>query len=111
MLERNRKIQEAWYEIFKDRVHLLVPKSVKVDDRQVLVDDVVLFVFDDGNVPKLWEWRLGIVTEVISRTTVVIRYVTKPGGRPRLINRSVRQVSVIVPVDQLPPTHSEFFDP
>jgi hypothetical protein len=109
LLERNRRIQERWYEIFKERVLLMVPRPVKLKDREVQIGDVAMFVFDDAGSPNMWEWRLGVVERRISRTTVEIRYVTRPGGDRRLIKRSVRDMSIVVPSDEVPPMSPEFF--
>jgi hypothetical protein len=109
ILEKNRRIQETWYGIFKDRVLLMLPKSDKVSDRPVRIGDVVIFVFDDNRNQELWEWRLGVIERLVSRTTVEIRYVTRPGGERRLINRSVRNLSVVLPSDELPPSSPDFF--
>ena len=68
-----------------------------------------MFVFDDAGSANMWEWRLGLVARRISRTTVEIRYVTKPGGDVRLVKRSVRDLSIIVPSDEIPPMSPEFF--
>jgi hypothetical protein len=110
LLDRNRRIQEKWYELFKKRVLLMVPRPLKIVDREVKIGDVVLFVFDDAGSRDMWEWRIGIVVRKISRTTVEIRYVTRPGGERRLINRSVRDLSIILPSDEIPPTSPEFFE-
>ncbi len=50
-LERNRLIFQKWYTLFLDRIPLLIPRVKKEDSRDVRVGDVVLFVFQDSNIP------------------------------------------------------------
>jgi hypothetical protein len=74
------------------------------------VDDVVLFVFQDAGIPKMWVWRLGVIVRQVSRSTFEIRYINQPGGMPRLIQRDARHISLIHAVDKLPPMSSRFFE-
>jgi hypothetical protein len=108
-LERNRLIQEKWYTIFSERIHLLVPRVDKLQNRTLQVDDVVLFVFQDAGIPKMWVWRLGVIVRQVSRSTFEIRYISQPGGPPRLILRDARHISLIHSVDEIPPMSSRFF--
>lgn len=110
MLERNRALAEKWYELFVDRIPLLVPVAKKMDGREILVDDVVLFLFQDPGTPKMWTWKLGIVTARKSRSTYEIRYVGTAGSTPRLIERSLRQICLIHGVDEIPPMSVIFTD-
>ena len=84
-LERNRLCQERWYELFVERLHLLVPKAVRMDAIVLQPDDVVLFVFQDARIPRMWVWRLGVIVRQVSRTTYEIRYISVPGG-PQIDN-------------------------
>ncbi len=59
-LDRSNDIFAAWYKIYLDRLHLLVPKSEKIEDRKVQEGDVVLFAFQDTAIPKLGIWKLGM---------------------------------------------------
>ena len=81
-LERNRLCQERWYELFVERLHLLVPKAVRMDAIVLQPDDVVLFVFQDAGIPRMWVWRLGVIGRQVSRTTYEIRYISVPGAPP-----------------------------
>lgn len=99
-LERNRLLTSRWYEIFIERLHLLVPSPSKQFGRKPLIGDVVLFVFTDPNTKKLWVWKLGVIEEKISRSTYSIRYCTSDGER-KTIQRAAAQISIILPVDQL----------
>lgn len=109
-LDRNRLVQEKWYEIFSSRMHLLVPKAEKSERITLQVDDVVLFVFQDAGIPKMWVWRLGVITRQISRSTYEIRYVSQLGSPPRLIQRDARHISLIHKATEIPPMSSRFLE-
>jgi len=108
LLERNRLISSRWYEIFIERLNLLIPAPDAKHARQPEVGDVVSFIFTDPNCKDLRVWRLGIVEEKLSRSSYRIRYST-PDGRIRYLQRAVAQISIIVPVDHLPITSTDFF--
>ena len=97
MLERNQLISATWYQIFIDRLHLLIPPPQHAEDRLPRIGDVCLFVHEDPNYKRLWTWRLGIIQAQMSRTTFEIRYCTPGTGRVRTLVRATRQISVIVP--------------
>jgi hypothetical protein len=99
-LERNRLIFQKWYAIFLDRVPLLIPSVKKEDGREIRVGDVVLFVFQDSNIPGMETWKLARVRSIISPRTVSLEYVNAGGGR-RTIERSIRQLSLILGVEEL----------
>ena len=99
-LERNQLLTSRWYELFIERLHLLVPPPAKEHDRQPVVGDVVLFLFTDPNFKKLWIWKLGVVEEAMSRSSYKIRYSGASGDR-KYVQRAVGQISIIVPYNQL----------
>jgi hypothetical protein len=109
LLERNRLIQERWYEIFISRIHLLIPSPTTSNLRRLKVGDVVLFVFLDSGIPKLWEWRLGVIEEQVSRGTYEIRYSNRGGGHTKLIRRDARHISLIYDTNEIPPSSPLFF--
>ena len=111
MLQRNQLIASRWYELFVERIGLLVPPPKQEHDRQPQVGDVVLFVHQDPNYKKLWTWRLGLIEGKISRSSYRIRYsLTKECGECviRTVDRAVAQISIIVPVDELHIQHPDF---
>jgi hypothetical protein len=108
-LERNRLIQAKWYELFKERVLLMVPAPQKSSERPPKLEDVVLFLYTDAGTPKSWEWKLGIIKTQISRTRFEISYRSKEGQPLKLIERAASQLVVVLPVNELPPTHPDFF--
>ena len=108
MLERNRLLSEKWYEIFIQRIHLFVPQSRKAPTQQLQAGDVVLFTFQDAGTPRMWIWKLGIITRQKSRSTFEIRYVNNAGAQPRLISRDLRHICLIHGADEIPPMSSRF---
>lgn len=109
LLDRNRLLSERWYDIFVKRIHLLIPRPVVSDRRSLQAGDVVLFVFLDAGVSKMWVWRLGVVVRQVSRSTFEIRYSVTLGGRPKLIERDLRHISLVYGVDEISPMSSKFF--
>jgi hypothetical protein len=110
MLERNRVLTDKWYQLFVERIPLLIPKPEKPTGASLSVGDVVLFVFQDPGIPKMWTWKLGVVESQRSRSTYEIRYVLNPGGRPKYICRDLAHISVISRVDEIPPMSWRFSD-
>jgi hypothetical protein len=98
-LDRNRQIFTGWYELFMDRIHLLVPHARKVEGKQIQLGDVVLFIFQDSPMMKYNVWKLGIVAELISARTVLVRY-SLAGTTQKFIRRSFRHLCIIQPADE-----------
>jgi hypothetical protein len=101
-LDRNREIFEGWYKLFLDRLHLLVPQAGKVEGQRIQLGDVVLFLFQDSPMMKYNVWKLGIVAEMTSERTVLVRY-TIAGGTQKFIRRSIRQLCIVQPADEWEP--------
>jgi hypothetical protein len=99
-LERNRNIMKEWYNIFIDRVHLLVPAPEKVKGRRTLIDDIVLFVFSGEGTRGKSVWKLGRVVEIKSDTTVLIQY-SLGGSTQKTILRSIRTTVLILGADEI----------
>jgi hypothetical protein len=108
MLERNRLLTERWYQLFIDRIPLLIPKPEKPLGQSLKPGDVVLFVFQDPGIPKMWQWKLGLIESQRSRSTYEIRYVLNPGGPHKFVCRDLRHITVISRVDEIPPMSSQF---
>jgi hypothetical protein len=102
-LDRSNEIFTAWYKIYLDRLHLLIPKSERFEDRKIQAGDIVLFVFQDAAIPKLGVWKLGRVIEPLSAHSVKILY-TLAGGPKKYLVRSICQLTVIVGVEELHPS-------
>ena len=99
-LERNRLIFSKWYRIFLERIPLFIPTADKVAGRDVQVGDVVLFIFQDSNIPGMETWKLARVISLISARSVLLEYANAGGGR-KTLQRSVRQVSLVLGVDEI----------
>ena len=99
LLDRNKAIFKSWYGIFMDRLHLLVPTVDKTTCRDLQLNDIVLFKFQDANVPQLEVWKLGRVIQLISARTVLLQY-SHAGAGHKQIRRSVRQISLILGVEE-----------
>ena len=101
-LERNRLIFSKWYKLFLERLPLLIPVASKESGRDVKIGDVVLFIQEDSNIPGMETWKLAKVVEVLSARTVLLEYVNARGGRT-VLQRSIRQVSLILGVEEIGP--------
>jgi len=107
ILERNREIYFYWYQLFIQNIHLLTLKPDKwvSDSRKPVVDDVVLFTFNESGYSKeSITWKLGKVTQVYSRK-VAISYVantTKKGPVTlSVVEQNFRDVSILFSVEEL----------
>ena len=109
-LERNRLVQAQWYELFIQRIHLLIPKAARLDAVVLQPDDMVLFVSQDPGIPKMWVWRLGVFVRRVSRSTYEIRYVSQAGSPPRLIMRDACHICLVHKSDEIPPMSSRFLE-
>jgi hypothetical protein len=98
-LERSRLIFAHWYKIFLDRLPLLIPTVEKGAGREIMVGDLVLFVFQDSNIPGMETWKIARVVSLDSPRTVTLEY-TNAGGGKKTLQRSIRQVSLILGVDE-----------
>ena len=118
LLENNRKIQHTWYQMLIDRLHHLIMKPTKWSKSDIPnVDDIVLFIYLDGQRSKNRAiWKLGKIIEISSnKRKVVIAFPerTEIGNLkiPKLktLSRSLREVSVIYSVKDLPLNSHEHF--
>jgi hypothetical protein len=57
---------------------------------------------------KNWEWKLGVIERQLSQSKFAIRYQSEDGTIQKMTERNSNEISVIVPVEKLPPTHLEF---
>ena len=109
-LESNRLVQERWYKLFIQKIHLLIPKAARLDAVVLQPDDVVLFVFQDPSLPKMWVWQLGVIVGWFSQSTYEIRYVSQAGSPPRLIMRDARHICLVHKSDEIPSMSSQFLE-
>ena len=96
---KNEKIMTAWFKIFSDRIHHLMPRQKKwLTSSKIEKGDVVLFLVGDAKYDKDERWRLGQVDEVISPTRLRIKYylsVSAQKGVMKTLERRPRQVSLV----------------
>ena len=96
--------------MFIDNIHLLNlrPNKWLKSNRLPLTDDVVLFVFNDGNCSKESTcWKLGRVLDVTANK-VTLRYSVKSRD-DQVVMRSVRDVSIIYSVGEMSSNTEEHF--
>jgi hypothetical protein len=110
MLERNRALSEKWYQLFVDRIPLLIPTPEKPQESSLQKGDVVLFLFQDPGTPKLWTWKLGVVHEQRSRASNEIWYVLHPGSPAKYICRDLHHICLISGIDEIPPMSRLYYE-
>ena len=102
ILDRNRSIYQQWYQMFIDNIHFLNlrPNKWLKSDRLPLVDDIVLFLFNDGNCSKESIcWKLGKVLDVTGNK-VTLRY-SLNSRDSQVVVRSIRDISIIYSVGEM----------
>ena len=99
MLEQSRKVTENFYGLLMERVHELVMKPNKLnedDQRNIKVDDIVMFLFTDSDAGD--DWRTGRVIDV-KKSSASIVYVKKneKGKVPVLgvVERPIRRICIL----------------
>jgi hypothetical protein len=94
-----------WYQIFQKRVPLLIPSPAKKEESMPTTGDVVVFVASDLGRKRNWNWKLGIVERQLTKCRFAIRFLSDDGTTQKIAERNTNEISVIVPVNKLPPTH------
>ena len=112
LLHRNRSIYQHWYQSFIENVHLLSlrPNKWLKSSRLPLVNDLVVFVYNDSNHAKdSINWRLGKVVKVVGNK-VSLKHFIKATGVEQTLERSLRDVSIIYSVGELLINTRDHFD-
>ena len=112
ILERNRDIYKCWFKIFMDNVHMLGlrPKKWVKTSRLPVIDDIVLFVFNDSQFSKdSIEWKLGRIVSVGTRK-VTILYSNGMAQSMVSVERSIRDISIVYSVGELMINTQEHFE-
>ena len=102
ILDRNRSIYQQWYQTFIDNVYLLNlhPNKWLKSSRLPVVNDIVLFVFNDSSCAKESRcWKLGKVVDVLGKK-VSLRYSIRTKAVQTLV-RSVRDISIVYSVGEM----------
>ena len=103
ILERNRHIYNSWFQGFIDNIHLLDlrPKKWLKSSRFPVINDIVLFVFNDGGYSKeSTVWRLGKISK-IGKRNVTVEYYIGDSKSSTLVERSIRDISIVYSVGEL----------
>ena len=111
ILDRNRSIYQQWYQGFIDNIHLLNLKPDKwlVTSRIPVINDIVLFVFNDSSCSKeAIYWKLGKVRS-IKGSKVTLSYALKSKGGEQTVVRSVRDISIVYSVGEFSINTREHF--
>ena len=116
ILDRNRKITSAYYQVMIDRVHHLISRPNKwctTSQNPPKVNDTVLFVTKDGNISAGGkEWKLGRVIKVTD-SKVSIMYPTKTMTKTiptwKFVDRNWREVSVLMSEKDLPINSTDYY--
>ena len=107
LLKRNRELYCQWYGIFIENIHMLDlrPNKWLKNSRLPVLEDIVLFVFNDSEYGKGgMDWRRGKITAVKGTQVSVTYYVR--GAKAKVppmhtVQRSARDVSIIYSVGDL----------
>ena len=117
ILNRNRKITSACLQILIDRIHHFYHKPSKwlnSSEDPPKVDDLVLFVSDDGNMTtKGKTWKLGRVVYVSDRhVRVMYPNKSKLNQIPtwKFVRRDWREISIILSEGDVYLNSNEYFD-
>jgi len=103
LLDRNRNIYRCWYQTFVDNIHLLnlCPNKWLRSGRLPIINDIVLFVFNDGAFSKdSVTWKLGRVSS-LNTTSVCISYFTNVNKAEQTVTRSFRDISIVYSVGEM----------
>ena len=103
LYDRNGEIQQSWYQLFIDQIHLLAPKPPKWEStgRLPVPNDIVLFVVDDSEFGKKGKtWKLGRVLEA-NTSKVKIEYTKGTKSKRSTLECNPRDVSILFSQDEL----------
>ena len=96
---KNKQIMSAWFKIFVERIHYLMPGQNKwTSSSKFEKGDVVLFLMDDARFAKDEQWRLGRIEKVISPSRVLVKYFLVTGKKEpimKILERRPRQLSLV----------------
>ncbi len=101
LLERAQLVHEKWYELFIKQIHHLIPRPKWFSDDKIKVGDICLFLYEDGNQPKLWVWKMGKVIDMNTNRRLVIGYFISSSNSMRTVLRCPCQVSIIFSTEDL----------
>ena len=116
ILDRNRKITSTFLQILVDRIHYFNYRPSKwlySSEIPPKVDDIVLFVMEDGKVSADSDWKLGRIVQVSDRKVRVMYPSKKTPDHIitwKFLDRNWRDISIIVAENELYLNSSDYFD-
>ena len=116
LLQRNREIYQAWYQLFMDEIHNINLRPDKWTKSSPLpkVGDIVMFVTNDSPILKdNRQWRLGRIVAASDRSLTIQYIINNNKSRKpttHTLQRNPREVSVIVALDELYLNSKEYFE-
>ena len=115
ILENNRNVYSTWFQLFIDNIHFLTlkPDIWRNSCRLPIVDDIVMFVYNDsGQGKEPITWKLGKVVEVMQRK-VRIQFTRREGNsaisKLHNLERSIRDISILFSSEEFLINTSEHF--
>ena len=112
ILDRNRSIYQQWYQFFIHNVHLLNlrPNKWLKSSRLPLINDLVVFVYNDSNHAKEpINWKLGKIVKIVGNK-VSVSYSVRTTGIEQTLERSLRDISIIYSVGEFLINTQDHFD-
>ena len=115
LLDQNRTIYKAWYQLFMDQIHLIALKPDKwsTSTQPPSIEDIVLFVLTDGNKAKEdKKWKLGKVTEITKSRVKILAFFkekNKMKAKSTTFERNIREVSILFSPDDLYLNSTDYF--
>jgi len=112
ILDRNRSIYQQWYQSFIHNVHLLNlrPNKWLKSSRLPLINDLVVFVYNDSNHGKEpINWKLGKIVKIVGNK-VSVSYSVRTTGIEQTLERSLRDISIIYSVGEFLINTQDHFD-
>ena len=116
ILDRNRKITSTFLQILVDRIHYFNYRPNKwlySSEIPPKVDDIVLFVMEDGKVSADNDWKIGRIVQVYDRK-VRVMYPSKKTPNHiitwKFLDRNWRDVSILLAENELYLNSTDYFD-
>ena len=116
ILDRNRKITSTFLQILVDRIHYFNYRPSKwlySSEIPPKVDDIVLFIMEDGKVSADSDWKLGRIVQVYDRKVRVMYPSKKTPDHIiswKFLDRNWRDVSILVAENELYLNSPDYFD-
>ena len=106
ILERNRGVYQDWLQMFIDNIHLLTlkPDLWRNSSRLPIMDDIVLFVYNDsGHGKESIDWKVGRIVAVKDKKVSISFLGGEGNAKSRKLHTlewSIRDVSIVFSSDE-----------